>query len=100
MNLKYTSDGRVVYHAAALGIVLDKKNNTQTFFEKHDEDIVCLDIHPGRNICASGQMAKTGKAKIIDIYVWECDTKKVIANIKGFHLRAIRLVSYYIIYTY
>lgn len=46
MNIKYTSDGRVAYHAAALGIVLDKKSNTQTFFEKHDEDIVCFDIHP------------------------------------------------------
>jgi len=38
-------------------------------------------------------MAKSGKAKIIDIFVWEADTKKVISHIKGFHLRAIRLVT-------
>ena len=93
MNVKYSNDGKIVYHAAALGIVLDKESNTQTFFEGHDEDMVALAIHPNRNIVATGQMAKAGKAKLIDIYVWEADTKKILANLKGFHLRAIRLVN-------
>ena len=37
-------------------------------------------------------MAKTGKAKLIDLYVFEIDSKKSITNLRGFHLRAIRLV--------
>lgn len=92
-NVKYTADGKVVFHAAALGIVLNKQNNTQTFFDQHDEDMVAMAIHPNGKIVATGQMAKAGKAKLIDIYVWEIESKKVLANLKGFHLRAIRMVK-------
>ena len=28
-NLRYTKDGKFVYHTAAVGIVYDKENNTQ-----------------------------------------------------------------------
>ena len=38
-------------------------------------------------------MAKTGKAKLIDLFVFEIESKKQIANLRGFHLRAIRLVK-------
>jgi len=92
MNVKYTSEGKIVYHTAALGIVLDKNSNEQSFFTNHDEDMVCLAIHPSLKIVATGQMAKAGKAKIIDIFVWEIETKEILANLKGFHLRAIRNV--------
>lgn len=99
MNVKYTSENQIVYHTAALGIVLDKNSNEQSFFTNHDEDIVCLAIHPSLKIVATGQMAKAGKAKLIDIYIWEIESKKVLANLKGFHLRAIRNVriSYFFI---
>jgi len=98
MNVKYTNEEKIVYHAAALGIVLDKDSNVQTFFTKHDEDMVALAIHNERNIVATGQMAKTGKAKLIDIYVWDIETKEVLANLKGFHLRAIRNVKTILFY--
>lgn len=38
-------------------------------------------------------MAKAGKAKLIDIFVWDTDTNEVLANLKGFHLRAVRMVN-------
>ena len=31
-NLRYTATGEVVYHAAAVGVVLNQKTNTQRFF--------------------------------------------------------------------
>ena len=98
MNVKYTNDGKIVYHTAALGVVLDKAANEQSFFTNHDEDMVCLAIHPNLKIVATGQMAKAGKAKLIDIYVWEIESKKVLANLKGFHLRAIRNVNLIILF--
>jgi WD40 repeat protein/Ca2+-binding EF-hand superfamily protein len=94
MNVKYTYDDRVVYHAAALGIVLDKNTNTQSYFQGHHEDMVALAIHPNGKIVATGQMAEAGKAKLIDIFVWDVDTKQVLANLVGFHLRAIRLLAF------
>jgi microtubule-associated protein-like 6 len=93
MNVKYTNQEKIIYHTAALGVLLNKENNHQTFFTKHDEDIVALAINKDRNIAATGQMAKSGKAKVIDIYIWDIETKEVLANLKGFHLRAIRNVK-------
>ena len=34
-------------------------------------------------------MAMKGKSKFIDIFVWDIDTKQALANLTGFHLRAI-----------
>ena len=45
-NVKFTSNGQVLFHSAAVDIVLDIESNTQTFFTSHDEDIVSLAIHP------------------------------------------------------
>jgi hypothetical protein len=44
-NLKYNSKGKVVYHAGALGIVLDQKENRQDFMMSHTDDVTCLDIN-------------------------------------------------------
>jgi microtubule-associated protein-like 6 len=80
-NLKYTSDGKIVYTTAALGVVQDKaatyntakteKIVVQDFFDLHQDDIVALAIHPNRNIVATGQMAAQGKAKMVDVFVWD-----------------------------
>jgi len=37
------------------------------------DDVVSFDIHPERNICATGQMAEKGRAKLVDLYVWDSD---------------------------
>jgi len=82
----------VLYHTAALGITLEPDKNEQSYFIRHEEDIVSLAIHPNGSIAATGQMAQAGKAKMIEIYVWDIDTKEVKACLKGFHRRAIRHV--------
>lgn len=43
----------------------------QEFFDLHQDDIVALAIHPNRNIVATGQMAAQGKAKMVDVFVWD-----------------------------
>jgi Ca2+-binding EF-hand superfamily protein len=56
-NLRYTADGsKLIWHAAAVGIVLDKQTNTQTFFRSHNDDIHCLAVHPdpSKHIVATG----------------------------------------------
>jgi len=39
-------------------------------------------------------MAAKGKAKLIEIYVWDIKTKEVISCLKGFHLRAVCQVAF------
>jgi hypothetical protein len=57
-NLKYLKSGNIVFHAAALGIVMDISQSvpTQRFFNKHDNDITALDIHPDGVRIATGQL--------------------------------------------
>lgn len=94
-NLKYADDpNEVIYISAAIGIVLKKKENEQRFFNQHRDDVVSFAIHPGRNICATGQMAEKGRAKMIDLYVWDSDTMAVIQKLSGFHRRAINVVKF------
>jgi hypothetical protein len=53
-NLRYTSDGKIVYHAAGVGVVLSHNTNTQQFMLEHDDDILCLATDPSGQYCATG----------------------------------------------
>ena len=47
-NLRYNATGKIVYHAAALGIVYDPQTHTQQFMNEHSDDIVSFALHPVR----------------------------------------------------
>lgn len=53
-NLKYKNQNEVIFTTAALGIVLNKQQNTQRFFNLHEEDVVSMAIHPNKDIIATG----------------------------------------------
>jgi len=99
-NLKYTSEGKVAFSTAGVGVVQDVNLMEQYFFNQHKEDIVAMAIHPNKEIIATGQMAgkalneKVSKAsaqgKLVDIYVWNASTREIITKIFGFHRRAVR----------
>jgi microtubule-associated protein-like 6 len=93
-NLKYTSSGDIVYPAAALGVVMNVTSREQRFFTMHDDDVVCLSIHPNRKIAATGQMAHIGKSRSLELHVWDCETLESISVLTGFHRRAIRHVDF------
>lgn len=35
-----------------------------------------------------------GKSKFIDIFVWDVETKQVLSQLNGFHLRAVQLLRF------
>ena len=49
-------NGEVAYHVAAAGVLYDKEKRTQRFYTEHDDDILCLAIHPMKDIIATGQV--------------------------------------------
>ena len=55
-NLFYTQTGEIVYHVAAVGVVYNRQQNTQRFYMGHDDDILCLAIHPLKDYVATGQV--------------------------------------------
>lgn len=95
-NLFYNKDGRIVYHAAALGIVYDKETHEQWHFHGHDDDICSLDMNPkDRLTVVTGQLGKEPK-----ILIWSSRPEKGSMNlpclcvINGDHKRAVTGLSF------
>ena len=76
-NLRYTKDGKFVYHTAAVGIVYDKENNSQLIFNEHFDDITAFAIHPNKKYVATGEI---GPYPLISI--WDTQTGKAKVRIK------------------
>ena len=88
-NLVYNIDGLVVYPAAATGVCYDGREHAQQFFTAHTDDIVSLAMHPEREIIATGQVGKDPS-----ICVWSSTTCELLAELKGFHQRAVCALSF------
>lgn len=84
-NLRYTEDGKIVFSAAGVGIVMDQKNNTQRFMIEHDDDIISLTTNFNGRLCATGQV---GEVPLICI--WDTATMECLAQIKGPLSNAVR----------
>eukprot|EP01022_Parablepharisma_sp_SALTPOND_P009431 TRINITY_DN1391_c0_g1_i1.p1 TRINITY_DN1391_c0_g1~~TRINITY_DN1391_c0_g1_i1.p1 ORF type:complete len:2151 (-),score=139.11 TRINITY_DN1391_c0_g1_i1:21-6473(-) len=91
-NVKWTKNGCVLYHTAGLGVVLRPDNNAQTFFVQHERDIVSIAIHPNGMIAATGELVD--EFELAEIYVWNIETKDILACLKGFHINAVRHLKF------
>ena len=74
-NLRFLNKpNKIVFNTAGVGIVQDISSNTQTFFDKHTDDITAFDLHKDGDTVATGEIG----AKPL-IYVWSATTKDIIA---------------------
>ncbi|GAX81084.1 hypothetical protein CEUSTIGMA_g8518.t1 [Chlamydomonas eustigma] len=84
-NLFYTKTGDVAYFAAAVGIVYNKESHSQRFFLGHDDDILCMAMHPDMRTVATGQVGKDP-----DVVVWDSMECREIQRIsQGYGNRGI-----------
>ncbi|XP_050404782.1 echinoderm microtubule-associated protein-like 6 [Patella vulgata] len=88
-NLFYTQSGEIVYHVAATGIVYNKDKNEQKFYTQHTDDILCLCIHPLKDLVATGQVGREPT-----IHIWDAETLKTGAILKGGHQRGVCAVDF------
>ncbi|KAJ8309461.1 hypothetical protein KUTeg_014335 [Tegillarca granosa] len=88
-NLFYTQTGEVVYHVAAAGIIYNRDKNTQRFYTEHTDDILCLCIHPLKDIVATGQVGRDPA-----VHVWDTETLKTSSILKGQHQRGVCAVDF------
>lgn len=56
-NVFCLKTGEIVYHVAALGIVLNTESNQQRFYNCHTDDILCLAVSPDMSLVATGQVS-------------------------------------------
>lgn len=81
--------GSIVYHAAALGIVLDPETNTQRFFNKHIDDITAFDVHPDDETVATGEIGPKPS-----IYVWNSTSLEVKCQFKAVITKGIAALAF------
>ncbi|XP_012868821.1 PREDICTED: echinoderm microtubule-associated protein-like 5 [Dipodomys ordii] len=88
-NLFYTQIGEIVYHVAAVGVIYNRQQNTQRFYLGHDDDILCLAIHPLKDYVATGQVGKDPS-----VHIWDTETIKPLSILKGFHQYGVCAVDF------
>lgn len=60
-NVRWLADGRVVYPAAAVVVILDVQTNLQAFFTGHSEEVTAIAVHHNGDFIASAQMGRGGR---------------------------------------
>lgn len=97
-NLFYSASGEAVFMSAALGIVHNIQNNTQTYFGDglvnkavgHNDDIESIHVNGSRTLAVTGQRGKNPH-----IFVWDIQSKEVIGQWKqGRNTRAARCIRF------
>ncbi|XP_060573407.1 echinoderm microtubule-associated protein-like 6 [Ruditapes philippinarum] len=88
-NLFYTQSGEIVYHVAAVAILYNKEKNAQRFYLEHTDDILCLSIHPLKDLIATGQVGRDPS-----VHVWDAETLKSVSVLKGHHERGVCAVDF------
>ena len=57
-NLWLSADGKLVYSAASVGIVLCPDKNQQRFFLAHTDDVLCVALDAARDTAATGEKGR------------------------------------------
>ena len=75
-NIFYNAEGNVVYFTAMLGIVHNPKTNKQRFFYGHNDDVLCVGMHPNRRWVCTGQTKAVGPDEVPYVCVWDSCTSE------------------------
>lgn len=78
-----------MYHVAALGIVYKKDTHKQKYYSSHDDDILCLALHPTSDYVATGQIGRDPS-----IHVWDSDSMECLSVLQGEHYRGVCAVDF------
>lgn len=77
-----------IYHIAGVGVMYNSHTHTQVHNTEHDDDILCLAIHPHGHIVATGEIGK--KPKIV---LWDASTGTTIRIIK-YHTKGVSHLTF------
>ncbi|XP_077381859.1 echinoderm microtubule-associated protein-like 6 isoform X9 [Festucalex cinctus] len=83
-NLFYSQTGEVVYHVAAVAVVYNRQQHTQRFYQGHDDDILCLAVHPLKDYAATAQVGRDAA-----VHVWDVPSLKCLSLLRGQHATGV-----------
>ncbi|XP_012522532.1 echinoderm microtubule-associated protein-like CG42247 isoform X1 [Monomorium pharaonis] len=73
-NLWVLPSGELLYYVAAVAILFDREENAQRHYIGHTEDIMCMEVHPSRELVASGQKAGRHRKAQPHVRIWSTET--------------------------
>lgn len=83
-NIGISANGQIVYHAAAVGIIMDANATKQSYHIGHGDDITCLALSHNHSVVATGECGKLPALRI-----WSPADGQLLSQAKDFHKRAI-----------
>ena len=86
-NARYNCNGSVTYNSGKYVVTYDFNNQKQSIFSGHNEEISCLDIHPGKELIASGDIDS-------HVIVWNTVTNQILFSNKNMHTNGICHVNF------
>lgn len=91
-SLHYSARGDVVYAAGAVCVVQDVLAHEQRHFNEHVDLVTCLKLFhglDGSTTVASGEVGQRPS-----ILVWDLDSRRVLATLRGFHRNGVSQVDF------
>ncbi|XP_065211551.1 echinoderm microtubule-associated protein-like CG42247 isoform X2 [Planococcus citri] len=73
-NLWVLPTGELMYYVAAVAVLYDRDEDAQRHYIGHTEDIQCMDLHPSRDMVASGQRAGRTRKTQAHIRIWSTES--------------------------
>ncbi|BES89722.1 HELP motif [Nesidiocoris tenuis] len=73
-NLWVLPTGELLYFVAAVAVLYDRDEESQRHYTGHTEDIQCMDLHPSKELVASGQRAGRSRKTQAHIRIWSTET--------------------------
>ncbi|KAG9435715.1 echinoderm microtubule-associated protein-like isoform X1 [Apis mellifera carnica] len=73
-NLWVLPSGELLYYVAAVAVLFDREENAQRHYVGHTEDITCMEVHPSRELVASGQKAGRHRKAQPHVRIWSTET--------------------------
>ncbi|CAH1185204.1 unnamed protein product [Phyllotreta striolata] len=77
-NLWVLPTGELLYFVAAVAVMYDRDEETQRHYTGHTEDIQCMELHPSREMVASGQRAGRNRKTQAHIRIWSTETLQTL----------------------
>ena len=88
-NVRYNYEGHVVYHISKYAIVYNFISHEQKIFTGHNDEIISLAIHPGGQLCATGDIGPKPK-----LLIWHTKTREIMFLEKTFHRKGVIHVAF------
>ena len=77
----------VVFPSAALAVVYNIEKRTQQFYMGHSSEVICIAVHPSRQIVATGDANA-------NIHVWRGDSLQCLSIVRGRVKGGIKLLCF------